>query len=52
MTRRPNLSATKPNTNVPINRPKNVEATNSDGPENSPTVIPVSIPAFTRPGMM
>ena len=29
--RRPYLSATKPNTKVPMNRPKKVEATNSAG---------------------
>ncbi len=48
--RRPYLSATKPNTNVPMNRPKKVEATNSAGPENMPTDTPVSSPAFIRPG--
>ena len=35
--RRPYLSATKPNTKVPMNRPKKVEATNSAGPEKMPT---------------
>ena len=49
--RRPYLSATNPNTNVPMNSPKNVEATNSEGPENIPIDTPVSSPAFTSPGI-
>jgi hypothetical protein len=49
--RRPYVSATKPNTKVPMNRPKNVEATNNAGPENMPMVTPVSIPDLTSPGM-
>ena len=51
MDRRPYLSATKPNTKVPMNKPVKVAATNSAGPVKMPTPTLASSPAFTSPGI-
>ena len=48
--RRPYLSATKPNTSVPMNRPAKVAAGNTAGPVNNPTEMSFSRPSRTRPG--
>ncbi len=52
MVRRPNRSATKPNTSVPTNRPANNAATNPAIPDvpNRPGVVGVRMCSRTRPG--